>query len=347
MDQWYLDNLVCPIDKTPLEYTDGTLISSSGRKFPVIEGVPVMLVEDKTQTMPLVKASLERANNNPTITVNRAESLYLESLGISEEEKKGVIQLASNNEFNIDPVVSFIIGATSGYAYKALIGKVKEYPIPKLRLPYGNHELLLDVGCNWGRWSIAASRKSYTVIGLDPSLGAVMAAKRVANQLGLPIRYVVGDARYLPFHNVSFDFVFSYSVLQHFSKENAIKSLYEIGRVLNHDGTSLIQMPNYLGIRCLQHQAKRHFREPINFEVRYWSIPELNRTFRKAIGNTMVSVDCYFGLGLQKGDSKYMTPKMKIIIGVSEILRKMSTYLPPMKYLADSVYVRSKKNVTR
>jgi len=40
MEQWYLDNLVCPVDKTPLEYKDGKLISPSGRKYPVVEGVP-------------------------------------------------------------------------------------------------------------------------------------------------------------------------------------------------------------------------------------------------------------------------------------------------------------------
>ena len=114
-------------------------------------------------------------------------------------------------------------------------------------------------------------------------------------------------------------------------------------RVLNVNGASLIQMPNFLGIRSLQHQVKRGFREANSFEVRYWSVPELKRVFRKSIGNTLVSVDCYFGLGLQKNDMKYMSLKMKIIIGASEILRKISTFLPPMKYLADSVYVRSRK----
>jgi len=344
MEQWYLDNLVCPVDKSPLEYKDGVFISSSGGRYPVVDGVPVMLVDNKKQTMPLVTASLERAKNNKSIIDARAENLYLETLGISKKEKEGIIQLAASNGSSIDPVVSFIIAATNGIAYKDLIGKVQDYPIPELRLPDGHSELLLDVGCNWGRWSIAAARKGYTVIGLDPSLGAVMAAKRVAEELELPIKYVVGDARYLPFPSISFDHVFSYSVLQHFSKLDAVKALCEIGRVLNVNGVSLIQMPNFLGIRSLQHQVKRGFREANSFEVRYWSVPELKRVFRKSIGNTLVSVDCYFGLGLQKNDMKYMSLKMKIIIGASEILRKISTFLPPMKYLADSVYVRSRKN---
>lgn len=346
MDQWYLDNLVCPADKSPLEYKDGMLISSSGRKYPVIDGVPVMLIDDTEQTMPLVRASLERAKNNPAYIDSRAESLYLESLGISEKEKEGVVQLAANKGLKIDPVASFIIGATNGYAYKDLIGKVNEYPIPDLRLPNGDSKLFLDVGCNWGRWCIAASRKGYTVIGIDPSLGAVMAAKRIANQLGLPIKYIVGDARYLPFRSSLFDQAFSYSVLQHFGKDNAVKALQEIGRALKPGGTSLIQMPNWLGIRSLQHQIKRGFREPVVFEVRYWSIRALNKAFQKAIGDTTVTVDCYFGLGLQKSDMKYMSKKIKVVIGLSEILRKASSLLVPLKYVADSVYLSSKKGVT-
>lgn len=345
MDQWYLDNLVCPVDKLPLEYKDGMLISSSGRKYPVIDGVPVMLVDDAEQTMPLVKASLERAKNNPDYIDIRAKDLYLESLGISEEEKEDVVRLAVNKDLKIDPVVSFIIGATSGYAYKDLIGNVNEYPIPELRLPNGDNKLFLDVGCNWGRWSIAASRKGYAVIGLDPSLGAIMAAKRVANQLGLPIRYIVGDARYLPFRSSLFDQIFSYSVLQHFSKDDAVKAFQEIGRTLKTGGTSLVQMPNWLGIRSLQHQIKRGFREPAVFDVRYWSLGRLNEAFQKSIGDTTVTVDCYFGIGLQKSDMKYMSKKVKLIITLSEILRKASAVLLPLKYVADSVYLSSQRTV--
>ena len=45
-----------------------------------------------------------------------------------------------------------------------------------LDLPRGP---LLDIGCSWGRWSLAAARKGYSVVGIDPSLGAVMAARRI------------------------------------------------------------------------------------------------------------------------------------------------------------------------
>lgn len=77
--------------------------------------------------------------------------------------------------------------------------------------------------------------------------------------------------------------------------------------------------------------------------MRYWSISELCQTFGQLIGNTDITVDCYFGLGLQKSDMKYMSPGMKTVIAISEILRKISLFIPFMKYVADSVYVSSKK----
>jgi len=150
MDQWYLDNLVCPLDKLPLKYKDNALFSSSGIKYPIVDGVPIMLLDNVEQTLPQATASIERAKSNLNSIDSRAVNLYLESLGINEEEKKGVIQLSTCDDLNIDPVVSYMIGSTSGYAYKELIGKLKNYPIPELRLPDGNGKLLLDVGCSWG-----------------------------------------------------------------------------------------------------------------------------------------------------------------------------------------------------
>ena len=118
-----------------------------------------------------------------------------------------------------------LTAATNGIAYRHLVGKLKEYPLPEIRLPQGNRQTFLDIGCSWGRWCIAAARKGYTPIGIDPSLGAVMAANRIARQMGLQIKYVVGDGRFLPFKPEALDCVFSYSVLQHFSREDVAQRL--------------------------------------------------------------------------------------------------------------------------
>ncbi len=94
-----------------------------------------------------------------------------------------------------------------------------------------------------------------------------------------------------------FDRAYSYSVLQHFAKQDAILALNEIARVLRQQGKSLVQMANFSSVRPLYHQARRGFKAAKNFEVRYWGVPELKRAFKSSIGATKVRVDCFGGLG--------------------------------------------------
>lgn len=102
-------------------------------------------------------------------------------------------------------------------------------------------------------------------------------------------------------------------------------------------------MPNFLGIRCLFHQARRRFRAAKDFEVRYWTLSELRRTFEARIGKTTLSVDGYFGLGIQPSDVDILPLKYRSVIRCSEFLRKLSEIAPWMKYFADSIYVTSSK----
>jgi len=301
-----------------------------------------MLLDDVKQTIGIARASLERAKRSVGMD-ERLPHFYLESLGVSEEEKRGIVNLALQGNSKVDPAVAYLVSATNGLMYKHLIGKMEAYPIPDLRLPDGSSQSFLDIGCNWGRWCIAAARKGYNAIGIDPSLGAIMAARRVSRSLGISVKYLVGDARYLPFPSASFDNAFSYSVLQHLSREDVRIALSEIGRILKPRGVSLIQMPTTLGLRCIYHQARRRFREARDFEVRYWSLSALGQIFTSAIGRTEFSVDCYFGIGLQKADSKFMPPKLKLVLAASEMLRRVSRAVPSLAYLADSVYVKAVK----
>ena len=335
-----MNNLVCPREHLKLNQAGDALVCPRGHRYPVVDGVPVMLLDDARQTMEIADASFKRAKGRIKGD-GRAPHLYLESLGISEEEKEGIIELSLRNKSGIDPVVVYVIGATNGIMYKRLIGRLDSYPIPELCLPEGNGQTFLDIGCNWGRWCIAAQRKGYAAVGIDPSLGAIMAARRVSQQLELPIKYLAADARYLPFAKNSFRNIFSYSVLQHLGKEDVGMVLSEIARVLMPQGTSLIQMPNIFGLRCIYHQARRRFREAVEFEVRYWGIPSLRKMFSGGIGKTEISVDGYFGLGLQRADARLMSSTQKFILAASELLKIISKFLPFIIYIADSVYVRS------
>jgi uncharacterized protein YbaR (Trm112 family) len=187
MDTWYLENLVCPLDKTPLSLDSDILVSQTGNQYPVVDGVPVMLLKDVRQTHGAASSSLKVAWDGVDDT-NEVSRLFVDTLGISNSEKRDLVELVQEDSGNIDPVVAYVIGATSGYTYKHLIGDLEEYPIPTLRLPDVNGESFLELGCNWGRWCIAAARKNYSVVGIDPSLGAIMAARRVAEQLDFDIK---------------------------------------------------------------------------------------------------------------------------------------------------------------
>jgi 2-polyprenyl-3-methyl-5-hydroxy-6-metoxy-1,4-benzoquinol methylase/uncharacterized protein YbaR (Trm112 family) len=339
LDRWFLEHLRCPVDLGRLSAAPGVLVSAAGRRYPVVDGVPVMLRDDVEQTHWVAQASLERARC--TRRDERAEGLYLESLGVDDADREAMLRLQRLGPSAVDPVVSCIVAHTGGRSYRPLRGRLARYPIPDLRLPVARGAQLLDVGCNWGRFSIAAARKGYDVVGIDPSLGGIMAARRVARQLELPIRYLVADARFLPFGPASFDVVFSYSVLQHFSEDDLRSALASMARVLRPGGRSQVQMAHALGLRSLQQQLRRGFREPRDFAVRYRRMGQIERTFSRLVGPSRVSVDCFFGLGLQGADAPLLPWRLRMVVRASELLRRASAALPWLARVADSVYVDS------
>ncbi len=320
MNKWLLDHLVCPRENLKLEVRNKNLICPDGHVFPIYEEIPILLLDDAEITHDYINQTLKRVSQPRTP----------DNLGID---------LLKSNE--IDEFVQGEVPYTSGNLYFAAQNKLSRYPIPNIRLSVGNGERLLDIGCNWGRWSIAAAQKGYKPIGIDPSLDAVLAARRVSKQLGVETNFVVGDARFLPFAPDSFDTVFSYGVFQHFSKENVRISLDEVVRVLKPLGKTLFQMPNKFGIRQYQQHRRRGYTEGEGFEIRYWTPAELMDTFENKFGDTIMTADCYFGLGIQTDDVDLLPLKYKAVVYSSEMLRKLSGVIKPLTKVADSVYLES------
>ncbi len=317
-------HLVCPRDKKSLKFADNKLVCPDRHSYPVVKDVPIMLVEDAEHTHDYINQTLEK--------VSELNSENSENNPSGDE---------SNNQNGIDKFVQSEVPYTSGILYFSVQNKLNRYPIPEIRLPRGNGERLLDIGCNWGRWSIAAAKKNYKVIGIDPSLEAVLAAQRVSRQLGAEADFVVGDARFLPFADDAFEVVFSYGVFQHLSKENVRTSLDEAVRVLENGGKTLFQMSNKYGIRQYQQYRRRGRTEGEGFEVRYWTPAELLETFEKRFGAMKMTSDCYFGLGIQGKDADLLPLKYKMVVYSSEFLRKLSGVFKPLTKVADSVYLES------
>jgi SAM-dependent methyltransferase/uncharacterized protein YbaR (Trm112 family) len=311
VDVWR--ELACPRDHTRLDARGETLRCEHGHEYPYVDGIPVMVVDDEiAPTQPGYWSDPEEIER-----VRAAEPPPVEGEAV-------------------DPYVAELILGTHGNLYKHLSAGMSRYPIPDFPLARGAGELLLDIGCNWGRWSLAAARDGYRPIGVDPSFEAIVAARRIARQLGVDARYVVADARKLPFADETFPVVFSYGVLQHFSKHDVALAAGEIRRVLKRGGYSWVQMPNTFGALNLVRLAQRRFREGERFEVRYWRPSELRRVFGR-IGPTELSTDGFFTLNPQKRDLDLLPRRFRTVVHASEALKR--AHAPTA--VADSVNVRS------
>ena len=312
-----IDRLACPRDHSRLTERGETLVCEHEHEYPYVDGIPVLVVDDELEpTQPGYWARPEQIE-----AVRRAEPPPVDG-------------------DDVDPYVADLIVGTHGNLYRGLAGGMRRYPIPHFPLPSGAGKTLLDIGCNWGRWSIAATRTGYDVIGIDPSFEAIVAARRIARQLEANASYVVADARRLPFADGSFDVVFSYGVLQHFAKQDVAASVREISRVLDPAGFSWVQMPNAYGARNLYQLARRRFREGDAFEVRYWTPKELRRTFGQ-IGRTELTTDGFLTLNPQASDLDLLPPHLRLLVRASELMRRASGRLAALSTVADSVNVKS------
>jgi 2-polyprenyl-3-methyl-5-hydroxy-6-metoxy-1,4-benzoquinol methylase len=238
----------------------------------------------------------------------------------------------------VDEHVRASLIKTHGNLYRSV--QLTRYPIPTFPLPAGEGRALLDLGCNWGRWTIAAARAGYRATGIDRAKKSVGAARRVAEQLGVEAEYVLGDVRQLPFPDGSFDAVFSYSVLQHLAKDDVRSVVSEIRRVLVPGGIAWIEMPNARGPLNLVRQTRRGFSAGTGQDVRYWTISEL-RTVFGAIGRVSIVADGFFTINPQVADLDLLQAHARAVVRVSEALRRVSTHAPLLVQVADSVIVRA------
>jgi SAM-dependent methyltransferase len=315
--------LVCPIDKQPLDAAGDQLTCPAQHRYLQVGGVAVLLRPDVADSHP-----------------------YFDESRRSAKERGGAAGAAgagpAGPSGGIDPFVQQEIVKTNGILYRNALGALTRYPIPTIPLPEGAGARLLDIGCNWGRWSIAASRRGYRAIGVDPGLDAVEAAYRVSRELGASPEFVVSDGRNLPFPDASFDVVYSYSVLQHFSKEDAKACIREAARVTRPGGTVLIQLANLLGVRQLYNQARDLLnREQGIFRVRRWTPGEMLSTFCELVGPARLTADGFFSLNAQPTDLDLMDGFSRTVVRTSEALKGVAARFPPLARVADSVFIQA------
>lgn len=271
--------------------------------------------------------------------------LLLETL---DPTHSGYVELAASNERVRPPsdqqVAAYLEGMlvpTCGNLFHG-VRLLDDYPIPDFPA-FADGGVVVDIGCNWGRWSIAGALAGYRVIGVDIHLESLLVAQRLAKKLvpeNLPV-FVLADARRLPFKDGVLDGVFSYSVVQHFSRQNARLILGEAGRTLKPGGRAVIQMPNKGGLKARLTGAGKT--EGSEFDVRYYAIDELLTVFEDAIGPTVWSVDCFFGLNVHARDMRFVPLSKRWIVHAATALKSASRRAPKLGSLADSVFLSSTK----
>lgn len=332
------DLLACPVDGIPLSRDGEAWVSAAGRRYPTIQGIPVLFRPDATDTLSAMARSRAIAEGG-----DASDPWCVDTLGLNAEQKAPLLEALRQGGQAVDPVVAQMIAATCGNLYLGLIGRLPRYPVPDFRLKNGAGRVLVDLGCNWGRWCLAAAKEGFAVIGIDPQIGAVLAARRVAEQLGVKAHFICADARHLPLRAGVADVVFSYSVIQHLSRADVAQVVETSNRVMKPGGRLFVQMPNVMGLRCFYQWARRGFNDGTGFNVRYWTLGQLRETFGR-IGAARFEIDCFFGIGLQPRDADLMPTKWRLLLKVSEALRKLEGILPGLPWVADSVYVDVSKS---
>lgn len=309
-----LSILRCPVSKLPLKIDGCRLVSQDGRhRYEVFDGIPLLTVPEMPST----------------------DSWFH---GVLEDNERAKTAVLDADFFIRDYMV-----ATCGNLFRGakLTGN---YPIPDFpsELTPG---LTLDVGSNWGRWAIAGAKAGHSMIGVDIHLESLLAARTLSRRLipgNLPL-WVLGDARRLPFASSSFDNAVSYSVVQHFSREDLGQTLAEVGRILKSGGNTMFQMANAGGLKTRLIKRQHRFSDGQGIDVRYYTIDELLRLFGQNIGPSDWSVDCYLGLNVHAKDLPLISYLRKPVVYAAEALKFLGTVARPFERLADSVWIRARK----
>lgn len=250
----------------------------------------------------------------------------------------------------IDPFVNDWIVNTNGNLYWRARGRLPRYPIPDWRFGAGKGRFMIDIGCSWGRWSIAAARAGFTPIGADVHVDALAAAARVSRQLGARADFICCDAEHLPFQSGSIDFVFSYSVLQHLDKSKVRRIFQDISRVLRPGGVCLIQLPNAFGLLSIAQQLKRGFREARSgtYEMRYWTYASIRHALEQAgVSRIKIYADGFFSQDPQLTDLDLLSPAGRLLVRTSSAGRRAASALPILARVADSLWVEAQNAPSR
>ena len=252
-----------------------------GHEYPYVDGIPVLVVDDELEpTQPGYWSNAEQI-----------------------ERVRAAVPPPVEGDA-VDPYVAELILGTHGNLYKHLSRRPLALPDPGLSAPArqrraaARHRLQLGP-LDDRRGARRLPRRS----AIDPSFEAIVAARRIARQLGVDAQYVVADARAPA--------VRGRDVRRRLLVRRAPALLEGGRRGLASTRSRRVLKPDGVLLGADAERARRAQRRAgsrsagsaraTHFEVRYWTPAELKRVFGR-IGPTELTTDGFFTLNPQKRD---------------------------------------------
>lgn len=174
---------------------------------------------------------------------------------------------------------------------------------------------VLEIGAGTGRDSLNLVNWGAEVYQLDYAANALKLMKDVADEAGVKVELIGGDAFRLPFRDGTFDIVFHQGLLEHFREPQGTDLLRENARIVKKGGILLIDVPQ----RYHPYTVMKHFLIAMNAWFAGWerefSVGELEKKLS--------------GLGLQPFYSygEWMYPSLFYRV-MREAVRKVGIKLP-------------------
>lgn len=133
---------------------------------------------------------------------------------------------------------------------------------------------VLDIGCGTGNYSLDLARKGLKVTGIDISPGMLARARAKAAKENLNVKFLLADARQLPFPDKCFDSVIAVSSLEFLP--DLREALNEAYRVLKPGGKLVVGVigRNSAWGRYYMEKARRDSKSVFN-RARFYTLEEL------------------------------------------------------------------------
>jgi len=123
--------------------------------------------------------------------------------------------------------------------------KLAEQFLGESEIPFTGEERVLEIGCGMGRMTSLFARRFGHVTGVDVSEEMIALARENLRGVGNVSLDVGNGSDLSAYGDASFDFVFSYIVLQHIPDANITQYyIQEMGRVLHPGGFAYFQCNN-------------------------------------------------------------------------------------------------------